>query len=255
MGTLQGGHAVPTTQPEDRVNFDICAPSPSPGDAGTAPGPALVRRMRWPADDDAGTEPLLTREWLVTNGLGGYAGGTVAGVITRRYHGLLVAALPAPHGRTVMLNQLAETLKLGDRRRVALGGEERVGSAPTLHGAEFLREFGLEAGLPTWRFEVDGCVLEKRLILSHGQNTVYVTYTVWCWRPTSSSSRRRAASRTPPGPAAAGDEVRTVIAGYHWFTDWGRDTMISLEGLTLTTGRHARPATSCAPSPTTCATG
>ena len=40
--------------------------------------------------------------------------------------------------------------------------------------------------------------------------------------------------------AAAGDAVRTVIAGYHWFTDWGRDTMISLEGLTLTTGRHAR---------------
>src|SRR5439155_4446150 len=37
---------------------------------------------------------------------------------------------------------------------------------------------------------------------------------------------------------AYGDEVRTVIAGYHWFTDWGRDTMISLEGLTLTTGRH-----------------
>ena len=47
----------------------------------------------------------------------------------------------------------------------------------------------------------------------------------------------------------AGDEVRTVIAGYHWFTDWGRDTMISLEGLTLSTGRHARPATSCARSP------
>ena len=45
---------------------------------------------------------------------------------------------------------------------------------------------------------------------------------------------------------AAGDEVRTVIAGYHWFTDWGRDTMISLEGLTLVTGRHTRPATSAA---------
>ena len=43
----------------------------------------------------------------------------------------------------------------------------------------------------------------------------------------------------PPAPSAAGDEVRTVIAGYHWFTDWGRDTMISLEGLTLVTGRHA----------------
>ena len=60
----------------------------------------------------------------------------------------------------------------------------------------------------------------------------------WCWRPISSSSRRPAASRKRPGRDAAGDEARTVIAGYHWFTDWGRDTMISLEGLTLTTGRH-----------------
>ena len=46
--------------------------------------------------------------------------------------------------------------------------------------------------------------------------------------------------KMPARAQAAGDEVRTVIAGYHWFTDWGRDTMISLEGLTLTTGRHAR---------------
>ena len=61
----------------------------------------------------------------------------------------------------------------------------------------------------------------------------------WCWPPTSSSSRPPAASRTPPGPAPPATSVRTVIAGYHWFTDWGRDTMISLEGLTLTTGRHA----------------
>ena len=51
---------------------------------------------------------------------------------------------------------------------------------------------------------------------------------------------RRAASTTRRARAAPGDEVRTVIAGYHWFTDWGRDTMISLEGLTLTTGRAAR---------------
>ena len=54
---------------------------------------------------------------------------------------------------------------------------------------------------------------------------------------------------------AMGDEVRTVIAGYHWFTDWGRDTMISLEGLTLCTGRQREAATSCAPSATTFATG
>ncbi len=61
----------------------------------------------------------------------------------------------------------------------------------------------------------------------------------WCWPPTSSSSRRPAALEDAARARAAGDEVRTVIAGYHWFTDWGRDTMISLEGLTLTTGRHA----------------
>ena len=61
----------------------------------------------------------------------------------------------------------------------------------------------------------------------------------WSLRPTSSSSRRRRASTDAARARAAGDEVRTVIAGYHWFTDWGRDTMISLEGLTLVTGRHA----------------
>ena len=52
----------------------------------------------------------------------------------------------------------------------------------------------------------------------------------WFWPPTSSSSRQPAASRTPPARRAAGDEVRTVIAGYYWFTDWGRDTMISPGG-------------------------
>ena len=61
----------------------------------------------------------------------------------------------------------------------------------------------------------------------------------WCWPPTSSSSRPPAASRTPPAPTPPATRSARVIAGYHWFTDWGRDTMISLEGLTLTTGRHA----------------
>ena len=61
----------------------------------------------------------------------------------------------------------------------------------------------------------------------------------WCWPPTSSSSRPAGRVEDAARARAAGDEVRTVIAGYHWFTDWGRDTMISLEGLTLATGRHA----------------
>ena len=62
----------------------------------------------------------------------------------------------------------------------------------------------------------------------------------WCWPPTSSSSRRPAASRTRPGPRRPATRSARVIAGYHWFTDWGRDTMISLEGLTLATGRARR---------------
>ena len=82
-------------------------------------------------------QPLLTREWLITNGLGGYASGTVAGVATRRYHGLLVAALPAPHGRTMFFNhvihhraQLGVYLRLNDQPVPPLYGpsaDDRMG--------------------------------------------------------------------------------------------------------------------------------
>ena len=71
-------------------------------------------------------EPMPRREWLVTNGLGGYASGTVAGVVTRRYHGLLVAALPAPLGRIVMLNHLLERVRFAVERRMWLGDEDEV---------------------------------------------------------------------------------------------------------------------------------
>src|SRR5436309_15309034 len=84
-------------------------------------------------------EKLLTREWLVTNGLGGYASGTVGGAITRRYHGLLIAALPNPLGRMMMLNGLSERLRLPDRSAVYTGAEELSGAEPglTLPGAHF----------------------------------------------------------------------------------------------------------------------
>jgi predicted glycogen debranching enzyme len=336
---------------------------------------------------DPEADPHLHEEWLVTNGLGGYASGTVSGAITRRYHGLLIAALPNPLGRTMMLNGLSERLRLPDHRVVHTGAEELTAIAPehTLPVADFR----LEGGLPSWRYEWEGFVLEKRLLLPYRQNTVHVTYQLlsgggklrlglrpaihfrphdapvnsggpqkyvltvcddqfeisskpdlptlrlliqgpssaftfdrketqsipyptersrgyeWqgsLWSPgyfradlgegdrltliASTESwetvralspetayqaeldrRRLLLARSHPetrtGPAAewvcaadqflitptgriedaararaAGDEVRTVIAGYHWFTDWGRDTMISLEGLTLTTGRH-----------------
>ena len=116
---------------------------------------------------------MVTREWLVTNGLGGYASGTVAGVITRRYHGMLIAALAAPLGRIVMLSHVAEEVRLPDNRRIEIGGRERIGDAPDAHGTGYLVEFRLDAGLPVWRYDVDGIVIEKRLFMPHMQNTVH----------------------------------------------------------------------------------
>jgi predicted glycogen debranching enzyme len=350
----------------------------------------LTLRMPWAGASSFGNELLLSREWLVTNGLGGYASGTVAGAATRRYHGLLVAALPSPQGRVMMFNHLLEQVRLPDGTNTQFGGEERAEGGLELHGTSQLLEFRLEGGLPVWRYDFHGTVLEKRVILSHLLNTVYVRYelvggegtvrlklrpsvhfrphdasvsdshvgpyvltavenryeltgsglypplrlrltgqraaftidgqelphllyrveksrgydsrgTLWspghfrvdllpahpatlvasteAWEtilaldPDTAQQAERDRRRRlilaarpearagvpgllvlaadqfviePSGRVedaarahAAGDEVRSVIAGYHWFTDWGRDTMISLEGLTLVTGRQA----------------
>lgn len=331
------------------------------------------------------SDPHMMAEWLVTNGIGGYASGTVTGAITRRYHGLLIAAFPNPLGRMMMLNGLSERLRLPDRRVMYTGAEELAGISPEAILA--FSEFRLEAGLPVWRYEVDGFILEKRLFLPSHQNTVHVTYILlsgngklrlglrpamhfrshdapvsqvrsthykltvredqfeitgtddlpvlrlivhgpstaftfdrketslipyrterdrgyeWegsLWSPgyfradlgegdrttlvasteewdtiralspegafrAELDRRKLLLDAAPPqahtGPApelvlaadqflitpvsrmedsraqVSGDQIRTVIAGYPWFTDWGRDTMISLEGLTLMTGR------------------
>src|SRR5919109_2761839 len=92
--------------------------------------PDWILRMPWSATTAAKSELLLTREWLVTNGLGGYASGTVAGVASRRYHSLLIAALPAPLGRQVMLNHLSELLRLPDGTAVRFGGGEPARRGP-----------------------------------------------------------------------------------------------------------------------------
>ena len=348
----------------------------------------VIRSMPWDGAQMS-RELLLTREWLVTNGLGGYASGTVSGAVTRRYHGLLIAALPGPLGRIVMWSHVSEFLRFSNDDVVSLGAEERAGGQLDLKSADYLTEFRLEDGLPVWTYHVREVVVEKRVLLPHLQNTVHVSYQVISkgtpprlelrpafhfrhhetpvdsdlgapykltavdgryeiaaarrkvpplrmqlhgreaaftiapakipqvvyrieqqrgysyegelWSPgyfrvnlterstatlvgsteswdiisvlgpedvLAAERERRArllhgaipkARQTFPAelvfaadqfvitPAgrfedaarahAAGDEVRTVIAGYHWFTDWGRDTMISLEGLTLITGR------------------
>ena len=121
---------------------------------------------------------MLNREWLVTNGLGGYASGTISGAITRRYHGLLIAALPAPLGRMVMWSHVSEFLRFSEDDVVSLGAEERAGGQLNLQGADFLREFRLEDGLPVWIYRVRDLTIEKRVLLPHLQNTVHISYQV-----------------------------------------------------------------------------
>src|SRR6478752_4893423 len=139
--------------------------------------PVVVRTMTWKPGESSG-EMLLDREWIVTNGLGGYSSGTVSGAITRRYHGLLIAALPAPLGRMVMWSHVSEFLRFSDDDVVSLGAEERAGGQLNLQGADCLREFRLEDGLPVWIYRVRDLTIEKRVLLPHLQNTVHISYKV-----------------------------------------------------------------------------
>src|SRR6185503_1632683 len=100
----------------------------------------------------------LGREWLETNGLGGFACGTVAGANTRRYHGLLTAALNPPGGRMLLLSKLEETLVVGDRR-IDLSTNEYSGAVHP-QGYSSLSSFRLDP-FPTWIFEIEGIQLEK----------------------------------------------------------------------------------------------
>lgn len=338
-------------------------------------------------------ESTIRREWLATNGLGGFASGTLSGSVSRRYHGLLVAALPAPLGRTVMLSRVEEKLCIGDEHHL-LNDQELI-DTPLSKPCKYLKEFRMEMGLPVWVYQIGQYTLEKRILLQHQRNTVLINYTllaapsdlclelrpavhfralesvvdedtvnieqyrlttngdIFCieggdypplsmrilcdearftidnrrwdniyfrleyergypsvgkhWSPGCFSfnlaegqsitlmattedtdslplsfsevlaleinRRRELISQAAPQlrendlsqhlsatelilaadqfiitPACraqetatalqAGEEAKTIIAGYHWFTDWGRDTMISLEGLTLVTGRY-----------------
>lgn len=361
----------------------------------------LIRKISLDATDpDTKVRRGIYTEWIVTNGLGGYASGTVGGVNTRRFHGWLIAALPAPHGRMMMVNNLRERFYIGEKQFV-LDCEDfaqsKDDSPPAEHDcppteaqpiSPYLHEVWIENGLPVWVYHLEDVVLEKRVCMVHAQNTTCIRYTLlqgsgrievqpaihvrhhegslegpahgqyrftsvehgfelfvsndipilkfhWAgnnsgfhmlsqqivdiryrveeargydwkgglWSPGLFSAelnaihdasltlstedwerlqsispadsfriereRKRRLLRSAPEAAhagfnaelvlaadqflitplgrtadqvrahAVGDEIRSVIAGYHWFTDWGRDTMISLEGLTLSTGRTA----------------
>ncbi len=307
---------------------------------------------------------LLRTEWLETNGLGGWASGTVAGIHTRRYHGLLVAAVRPPVVRSVLVAKLDETLSV-DGQSIDLAANRFPGA---IHPAGHVHIQSFERDLfPQWQYAADGVVLRKTIAAIHGENTVVVQYDVvqasgaftlylrpfyacrdyhslqhafdgvrrdgsfedgvfkyrpvefqpdiyiavpgssfhpefnWYYRfeyaveqyrgldfqedlftpgvfecrlssgsvisvilstenPGGKSGRLLLAQETKRRNAlitgiksnvrrilalaadqfivARDQNLKTVIAGYHWFTDWGRDTMIALPGLTLTTRRY-----------------
>jgi hypothetical protein len=108
-------------------------------------------------DPDAQLASEAAPEWLVTNGLGGYAAGTMTGLVTRRFHGYLVAALPAPRGRTMMLNNLRVIISTDEGRAQLSEQPDPDGAAAT---RATLREFRLELGIPVWTFEHYGHVIE-----------------------------------------------------------------------------------------------
>jgi predicted glycogen debranching enzyme len=309
------------------------------------------------------------REWLVTNGLGGYALSTVCGANSRRYHGYLVAALNPPIRRTVFVAQLEEQAVIGGQS-FPLSTNEFHGRYVHPHGYLYLESFRLEGTIPAYTYALAEARLEKRVWMAHGHNTTYVAYTFrqgtrpltltviplctarnhhehtrgvgwearlavvphglsvqffgappyfilsqefsaaiegdWYWRfhhrmetcrglddqedlyamgrfavilapgqtatlvistqadpclnglQTLAAERERQQSLLAASPlggedepdfirqlvlaadqfvVARGETGQSVIAGYPWFNDWGRDTMIALPGLTLATGR------------------
>lgn len=118
-----------------------------------------------------------SREWLVTNGIGGYASGTVAGLMTRRYHGLLVAALNPPLGRTLLLAKVDETAIYGENPYPLHTNRWADGTVDP-HGYRHIEGFGLEGTTPVWRFACADAILERRVWMKLGANTTYIHYTL-----------------------------------------------------------------------------
>jgi len=312
-------------------------------------------------------EAANSREWLETNGIGGFASSTITGANTRRYHGLLTAATKPPVGRMVLLSKLEETIVV-DGKAYDLSTNKYAGAIYP-QGYKYLKEFRLDP-FPVFVYEVDGIEITKTVFMVNGENTTVVQYEIkrqkskgkrknfslyplvafrdyhhlererdninrdvcieenlisiapyadlptlyfahnggtventgyWyrnfeldierergfdfredlfnhfvlkfdlnsndkinlvvsteqCDAKNADDLREREIQRRQEVIKTANvkdlfsqelvlaadqfivsrDEGKTIIAGYHWFSDWGRDTMIALPGLTLTTNR------------------
>src|ERR1700676_605000 len=354
------------------------AKRPRAGKAEAAEVPLPEAEVRFGREICGDLDAADAREWLVTNGIGGFASGTMGTSMTRRYHGLLMAALQPPVGRTQLVAVLHETVRYAGAD-YPLATHRWAGGTVDPKGFLAVESFRLEGTKPVWTYALADALLEKRVWMRQGEKTTYVQYTLvrasgplemelkalvnyrdfhstthagdWRWtseplesgvmvqpfaeatpfylRSTEASCEPRSewyrncylpaererglddhednlfaalfraklevgksftivlsteASTPLDGETAlaaqanhevklfgawqaanenaAGDapswiwqlvlaadqfivkrslpdrpDGRSIIAGYHWFADWGRDTMIALPGLTLATGR------------------
>lgn len=126
-------------------------------------------------------EMARSREWLVTNGIGGFASGTIAGMLTRRYHGLLLAALKPPVGRTLLLAKLDETAEYDgiypeSGHFYPLYVNHWANDSVEPDGWKHLNSFHLEGTTPVWTYGIANALLEKRIWMEHGANTTYIQY-------------------------------------------------------------------------------
>ena len=143
--------------------------------AGTAP--TLPSFIDFGRETCCSLDAASDREWLVTNGIGGFASGTVAGLTTRRYHGLLVAALKPPLGRTLLVAKLEETAQYDDGE-YALFADRWADGTVDPHGYNHLEGFRLEGTTPIWTFACADARLEKRIWMEAGANTTFVQYSL-----------------------------------------------------------------------------
>ena len=174
-----------------------------------------------------------SREWLVTNGIGGFASGTIAGMLTRRYHGLLLAALEPPLGRTLLLAKIDETVEYEgiypeSGRFYPLYVNRWANGTVEPNGHYSINRFHLEGTTPVWTFAFGNALLEKRIWMQPGANTTYIHYKLV--RAT--------------GPLTL--EAKTFInyRDYHGTTimnDWALDTAELANGLCFQVHDQATP--------------
>jgi predicted glycogen debranching enzyme len=121
--------------------------------------------IKFDSDICTNFEEATSREWLETNGIGGFASGTISGANSRRYHGLLCAATKPPLGRVVMLSKFEETLTL-DGKVYELSANQYPNSIYP-QGFKYLKSFRLEP-FPVWIFEIEGIRIEKKIFMVYG---------------------------------------------------------------------------------------